>query len=85
MKLPEVFIQEAHQTMGNELFERYIASFEEDIPVSIRMNPKKCHANGMKWKVDDEKGVTAVPWCQNGYYLSSRPNFTFDPLFHAGL
>ena len=85
MKLPEVFIQEARQTMGNELFERYIASFEEDIPVSIRMNPKKCHANGMKWKVDDEKGVIAVPWCQNGYYLSSRPNFTFDPLFHAGL
>lgn len=25
-----------------------------------------------------------VPWCENGYYLESRPSFTLDPLFHAG-
>lgn len=25
-----------------------------------------------------------VPWASQGYYLSSRPSFTFDPLFHAG-
>lgn len=25
-----------------------------------------------------------VPWSQFGYYLSQRPSFTFDPLFHAG-
>ena len=25
-----------------------------------------------------------VPWCSEGYYLSGRPQFTFDPLFHAG-
>lgn len=25
-----------------------------------------------------------VPWSQYGYYLSQRPSFTFDPLFHAG-
>ena len=25
-----------------------------------------------------------VPWCETGYYLSSRPSFTLDPLFHAG-
>lgn len=27
---------------------------------------------------------TSVPWCREGYYLSGRPSFTFDPLFHAG-
>ncbi len=27
-----------------------------------------------------------VPWCPDyGRYLTERPNFTFDPLFHAGL
>lgn len=26
----------------------------------------------------------AVPWCRTGYYLPNRPNFTFDPLLHAG-
>ena len=25
-----------------------------------------------------------VPWCKNGRYLSERPSFTLDPLFHAG-
>ncbi|MDB5206434.1 MAG: hypothetical protein JWR72_1509 [Flavisolibacter sp.] len=26
-----------------------------------------------------------IPWCSTGFYLSQRPSFTFDPLFHAGL
>ena len=25
-----------------------------------------------------------VPWCKEGFYLEERPQFTFDPLFHAG-
>lgn len=25
-----------------------------------------------------------VPWATHGYYLSKRPSFTLDPLFHAG-
>jgi 16S rRNA C967 or C1407 C5-methylase (RsmB/RsmF family) len=25
-----------------------------------------------------------VPWCRHAYYLKQRPNFTMDPLFHAG-
>lgn len=29
-------------------------------------------------------GLARVPWSTNGYYLSKRPSFTFDPLFHAG-
>lgn len=28
--------------------------------------------------------LSKVPWCSTGYYLESRPSFTFDPLFHAG-
>ena len=26
----------------------------------------------------------AVPWCSLGLYLSARPNFTLDPILHAG-
>ena len=26
-----------------------------------------------------------IPWSSYGYYLSHRPSFTMDPLFHAGL
>ena len=75
--LPEAFIDNTRQLMGEERFERYLQSFEEDTPVSIRLNPQK--AANME-VIDGEQ----IPWCRNGYYLKSRPNFTFDPLFHAG-
>src|SRR5690606_18071694 len=36
-----------------------------------------------KTDLDFELGK-AVPWNDNGYYLETRPQFTLDPLFHAG-
>ena len=62
--------------MGDERFERYLHSFEEEAPVSIRLNPRKPAGQ----PIDAEE----VPWCRHAYYLKSRPNFTMDPLFHAG-
>ena len=44
--------------------------------VSIRLNPFKpipAPADGVR-----------VPWNEYGYVLQSRPQFTLDPLFHAG-
>ena len=74
MQLPEDFIRETRLLMGEERFNRFMEAFNEDAPVSIRLNPSKVsHAVGEK-----------VPWCKEGFYLSGRPQFTFDPLFHAG-
>lgn len=42
---------------------------------SLRVNPAK-------W--DQSVGLEKVPWADHGYYLKARPNFTCDPLFHAG-
>ena len=68
--------------MGDERFERYLKSFEEDTPVSIRLNPKKMsETGGQRFEVIDGEPVA---WCREGYYLKQRPNFTYDPLFHAG-
>jgi NOL1/NOP2/sun family putative RNA methylase len=44
-------------------------------PTAIRINPFKRSA----LKTDGQ-----IPWCSNGFYLDTRPSFTFDPLFHAG-
>jgi len=44
-------------------------------PTSIRLNP---------FKPSSVKKAEQVPWCPDGYYLDTRPSFTFDPLFHAG-
>ena len=78
-ELPIEFTEYTRRLMGDERFERYLQSFEEDAPVSIRVNPKKMEDG--RWQMDDAE---QVPWCQHGYYLRQRPNFTFDPLFHAG-
>lgn len=50
---------------------------------SIRLNPLKvieafphAHLSALS--------ISPVPWSRHGYYLSERPSFTFDPLFHAG-
>ena len=45
------------------------------IPVSIRLNPAK--------GLHGPEG-TPVPWSPYGRILPERPNFTLDPLFHAG-
>ena len=76
-QLPAAFTEKTRQLMGEQRFERYLQSFEEETPVSIRLNPLK--AVGME-AVNAER----VPWCRNGYYLQKRPNFTMDPLLHAG-
>lgn len=43
---------------------------------SIRINPNK------KSEILNPK--SKIEWTKYGYYLESRPSFTFDPLFHAG-
>ena len=30
------------------------------------------------------QAMTPVDWCQQGFYLSGRPSFVLDPLWHAG-
>lgn len=78
-QLPEEFCSQTRQLMGEERFQRYLESFRQDVPVSIRLNPRK--VEGGRWKVE---GGEPVPWCSDGYYLPQRPNFTMDPLLHAG-
>jgi 16S rRNA C967 or C1407 C5-methylase (RsmB/RsmF family)/NOL1/NOP2/fmu family ribosome biogenesis protein len=51
-------------------------ALSEPSPVSVRINPKKWN----KRPLNSEP----VSWCEHGWYLESRPSFTFDPVFHAG-
>ncbi len=80
MNLPVDFEKYTRQLMGEQLYTELLNGLSEDVPVSIRVNPFKCPEHFSIPLKDD-----CVPWCQYGYYLKHRPNFTFDPLFHAGL
>ena len=46
---------------------------------SIRLNPLKPTA-----ATTDLPVKANVPWCERGRYLSERPSFTLDPVFHGG-
>ena len=68
--------------MGEERFNSYMEAFNEEVPTSIRLNTG-VWPHGQNLHV----GTCShhqVPWCEEGFYLEGRPQFTFDPLFHAG-
>ena len=86
MQLPEDFKRETRLVMGDERFNRFMGAFDEEPPVSIRLNPRRhiphstFHIPHSTFHIPQER----IPWCEEGYYLAGRPQFTFDPLFHAG-
>lgn len=45
---------------------------------SIRFNPQRPHSLFTTHH-------SPIPWTSHGYYLPTRPSFTFDPAFHGGL
>lgn len=75
MHLPEEFIRHTREIMGDELFNRFLDALDKEPPVSIRLNPLK---------LTGIEGGEQVPWCQYGFYLESRPQFTLDPRLHQG-
>ena len=100
MQLPEALLVSLKDVEGfdREAFEKV---HEEGKQVtSIRINPAKWSLeqtiNDNHLEGGSDSGDSSihhspfifdspVPWSAFGYYLSQRPSFTFDPLFHAGL
>jgi len=56
--------------------------------VSVRLNEEKISFQNNQWPENITeppfKISGTVPWASHAYYLSVRPSFTLDPLFHAG-
>lgn len=75
MKLPSEFEARSLEWMGEETYHALEAALQTEPPISIRVNRNKR---------DEEVTGACVPWSSTGLYLSKRPTFTFDPLFHAG-
>ncbi len=72
---PEDFLERMRLELKDE-FPIFIEALSSPAPISIRMNP---------WKQGEiPNGAEKIAWSEQGYYLSERPAFIFDPLFHAG-
>jgi 16S rRNA C967 or C1407 C5-methylase (RsmB/RsmF family)/NOL1/NOP2/fmu family ribosome biogenesis protein len=80
MQLPEQLLVSLESVKGFDKadFEKVHTAVEQI--TSVRFNPLKS-ANKQSVLLDIQ---SRVPWAKDGYYLTTRPSFTFDPLFHAG-
>ena len=81
-RLPLAFTDYTRSLFGDNLYHTFLKGLGETAPVSIRLNPFKL-AEGTH-KVNPKLNPHPIPWCKEGYWLETRPNFTFDPLLHAG-
>lgn len=72
---PQDFIQQIRTLFGEES-EFFLKALDQPAATSIRLNPFKPSTCFTKEQV--------VPWCEQGRILANRPEFIFDPLFHAG-
>ena len=80
-KLPKIFLTSLDGVTGFDIdsFENVHLSGEQI--TSVRLNPAKAKNDlGILVENIDRK----IPWSSHGFYLSKRPSFTLDPVFHAG-
>ena len=76
--LPADFTTYTRELFGDKRWQQYLDAFNSPTPVSIRINPfKRCDLSHLPIS-------TPVPWCRDSFYLTERPDFTLDPLLHAG-
>jgi NOL1/NOP2/sun family putative RNA methylase len=84
IQLPEELLESLKDVKGfdKKAFEKVHASGEQI--TSVRINPFKVLDSKVLPPIGGVDLGGAIPWTDYGYYLSERPSFTFDPLFHAG-
>lgn len=79
MFLPSAFTTYTSALLGPARWQRFLQAFEQPVPTSVRFNPFKYRGETIF------PHTTLIPWCKQGYWLDQRPNFTLDPLWHAGV
>lgn len=94
--IPQAFQQQMCALLGdNEAGALCTALSSGNLPTSIRTNPFKPLKDGENLfrqtdnavspsDIADSLTLRPVAWCPSGSYLSERPSFAHDPLWHAG-
>lgn len=74
--MKEGFIEQMRLLLGEEESSLFLASMQQEPVVSVRKNVRKYRGN--------LNSDALVAWNYDGAYFPVRPQFTFDPLMHAG-
>lgn len=72
--MPAEFLKRLQAQFPSD-FTRFIESIDQPAAVSLRVNPHKFSLPGF---------AERIPWCDTGAFLTQRPSFTLDPVFHSG-
>ncbi len=78
MPIPNDFILQMQQILGDE-YPEFERALRLPATTSVRVNGK-VEASSLEVLKDAE----LVPYCETGYTLPQRPDFTLDPMLHAG-
>ncbi|MBQ0056672.1 MAG: rRNA cytosine-C5-methyltransferase [Bacteroidales bacterium] len=87
MTLPEAFLNDIKSVLPAAEHDSFVDSLTNTDPsVSIRLNAAKFPSGTPVESVIPAPGAqfSPVPWTSSGHYISQRPQFTLDPLLHAG-
>ena len=83
MGFPGEFISLLEEAIGKDGLMTALEGLGREAAVSVRLNPFKTDERSLRENflpVSAEK----VEWCGDGFFLSERPSFTLDPLYHGG-
>lgn len=84
MELPADFIHGMNAMLQEDELSHFLEALAHEPSVSIRVNEAK---SGLDDLLSGNPSITPdgrVPWVCSGVYLKERPDFTSDPLLHAG-
>lgn len=83
MNFDPAFLDYLKAAVGESNVPAVISALSEPASVSVRLNPFKLRPDETSglfgWKGEE------VPWNGNALFLPERPQFTLDPLLHAGV
>ncbi len=80
--LPAGFEEMVRGVIGDGEWDAFVEALSEEPSVSVRVNGQRSTVDSQQSILDGQH--VAVKWCEWGRYLSERPKFTYDPMFHAG-
>lgn len=81
--LPERFKEILTESLGEQTASELLPHLEASPSVSVRPNTAKISTEGLRGHFA-ELYDGPVDWSPESFYLSARPSFTLDPLFHTG-
>lgn len=84
LMLPSEFINNMTVALGPEMAGQLFDALAREPEVSVRVNPFKMSLEALREHFGPIAGEPVEWAAQEAFYLTERPSFTLDPLFHAG-